>query len=85
MRSGLTIEEQVLELVRNEIGSGYEINLDTVILNASGINEERQRELVMRLEEELEVEIPDKDAEGLHTVKDIVDYIVDKTKASGEE
>lgn len=85
MKSGLTVEEQVLEIVRNEIGSGYEINIDTTILNASGIDEERQRELVMRLEEELEVEIPDKDAEGLHTVKDIVDCIIEKTKASGEE
>jgi len=75
MKSGLTIEEQVLEIVRDEIGSGYDVILDMVILNASGIIEERQRELVMRLEEELEVEIPDADCEKLHTVKDVVDYI----------
>lgn len=78
MGSGLTIEEQVLEIVRDEIGSGYDVTLDMVILNASGIIVERQRELIMRLEEELEVEIPDTDCEKLHTVKDIVDYITKK-------
>lgn len=78
MKSGLTIEEQVLSIVRDEIGSGYEINLDTVIFNASGVVIERQRELIMRLEEELEFEILDTEAEKLHTVKDIIDYITKK-------
>ncbi len=78
MKSGMTIEEQVLEIVRDEVGSGYEISLDTVILNASGIDEDRQRDLVMRLEDELEVEIPDKEAEMLQTVGDIVYYITTK-------
>ena len=78
MKSGLTIEEQILDIIRDEIGSGYEDTLDMVILNASGIDEERQRELVMRLEDELEVDILDADAEKMHTVKDIVKYISTK-------
>ncbi len=32
-------------------------------------------ELVMALEEEFEVEIPDEDAENIKTVQDVVDYI----------
>ena len=32
-------------------------------------------ELVMALEEEFEVEIPDEDAEKISTVKDAMDYI----------
>ncbi|MBI2298744.1 MAG: acyl carrier protein [Armatimonadetes bacterium] len=32
-------------------------------------------ELIMRIEEELEVEIPDNEAEGLTTVKDAVAYV----------
>ena len=32
-------------------------------------------ELVMALEEEFEIEIPDEDAEKIRTVKDAVDYI----------
>ncbi len=32
-------------------------------------------ELIMRIEEELEIEIPDEDAEKLQTVKDAVAYV----------
>ena len=32
-------------------------------------------ELVMALEEKFDLEIPDKDAEGIATVKDVIDYI----------
>ena len=38
-------------------------------------------ELVMGLEEEFEIEIPDEDAEKIHTVQDAVNYI--DTKAKG--
>ena len=37
-------------------------------------------ELIMALEEEFDLEIPDDDAEGLTTVKAVIDYIEDKTK-----
>ena len=77
MKSGLTIEEQVLEVVRT-IQFGVEIKLDTPVLNTLGIDDTFQTDLVMTLEEELEVEIPDADAEKLVTVKDIVEYITKK-------
>ena len=38
-------------------------------------------ELVMALEEQFKVEIPDEDAEGIATVQDAVDYI-DKQQAA---
>jgi acyl carrier protein len=37
-------------------------------------------ELVMGLEEEFDVEIPDEDAEKITTVQEAVDYIDDKSK-----
>lgn len=37
-------------------------------------------ELVMGLEEEFDVEIPDEDAEKIATVQDAITYIDDKTK-----
>jgi acyl carrier protein len=40
-----------------------------------------QVELIMALEEEFDIEIPDEDAEGIRTVQNAVDYI-DK-KANG--
>ena len=39
-------------------------------------------ELVMGLEEEFDIEIPDEDAEKITTVADAVTYIDDKTKGS---
>jgi acyl carrier protein len=38
-------------------------------------------ELVMGLEEEFDIEIPDEDAEKIARVQDAVKYIEDKTKA----
>ena len=37
-------------------------------------------ELIMALEEELEMEIPDEDAEGFKTVGDVVEYITEHTE-----
>ena len=37
-------------------------------------------ELVMGLEEEFDIEIPDEDAEKISTVEDAVSYIEEKTK-----
>ena len=39
-------------------------------------------ELVMALEEEFELEIPDEDAEKILTVQEVVDYIKDNVPAS---
>lgn len=79
------IKERVLDIVKNELGSGYDVQLKTVVLNGSGLDENVSRDLVMRLEEELEIEIPDTDAEKLNTVKDIVKYIEKKTKKGGKK
>lgn len=38
-------------------------------------------ELVMAMEEEFDVEIPDEEAEKLKTVKDVVSYLTSKGKA----
>jgi len=35
-------------------------------------------EIVMEIEEEFDIEVPDEDAEGLETVKDLRDYVKDK-------
>jgi acyl carrier protein len=38
-------------------------------------------EIVMGLEEEFDVEIPDEDAEKITTVQQIIDYVEEKAKA----
>lgn len=74
------IKDKVYEILRDELGSGVAIEDKTVVLNASGIDENNQRDLIMRLEEELGVDISDEDAGKLTTVKDIVAYL-EKNKA----
>jgi acyl carrier protein len=37
-------------------------------------------ELVMAMEEEFDIEIPDEDAEGIATVEDAIDYVENKTQ-----
>lgn len=74
------IKEKVYEVLRDELGSGIDINDKVVVLNSSGIDENNQRDLVMRLEEEFNIFIPDKDAETLITVEDVVDYLSKKEK-----
>ena len=38
-------------------------------------------ELVMALEEEFKIEVPDEDVENMRTIKDIVDYVGAKANA----
>jgi acyl carrier protein len=39
-------------------------------------------ELVMAIEEEFGIEIPDDDVENIRTIKDVVDYVVARTEAA---
>ena len=39
-------------------------------------------ELVMAIEEEFGIEIPDDDVENIRTTKDVVDYVVARTEAA---
>lgn len=71
---------EVLEKVRKVVAEQLSIDLDQVTESASftndlGADSLDTVELVMALEEEFGVEIPDEDAEKIVTVKDAVDYI----------
>ena len=51
------------------------VQLDEVILNASAID---GRDVIMAIEDELDVEISDEEAEKLYTVKDILEFLIAK-------
>jgi len=65
VKEQLDVEEDKITLKANFIDDLGADSLDTV-------------ELVMALEEEFEVEIPDEDAENIKTVEDVVNYIKSK-------
>ena len=72
--------EEVFEKVKNIIVEQLGVNETAVTPDASFIDDLGADsldivELVMALEEEFDIEIPDTDAEKVVTVQDVVDYI----------
>ena len=73
------------ERVKKVLIEQLDISEDEVTLTASiqddlGADSLDVVEIVMGLEEEFDIEIPDEDAEKLPSVQQIVQYIDDKTK-----
>ena len=73
----MNVEERVITVLNELYGSGYLYKPETIIINVSGID---NAEVVMALEEEFKIEILDKDAEKLSTLKDVAEYLTEKTK-----
>ena len=75
--------ESILERGKDVIGEQWGIDdLDVISMNTTFIDDLGADsldivELVMALEEEFDMEIPDADAEKVATVGDVVDYIRD--------
>ncbi|MCR4398981.1 MAG: acyl carrier protein [Firmicutes bacterium] len=72
--------EAITEKVRKVISSQLEVDEDKVTADASVIDDLGADsldivEIVMSLEEEFGIEIPDEDAEKLSRVKHVVDYL----------
>ena len=57
-----------------------EITMESTFIDDLGADSLDRVELIMALEEELEMEIPDEDAEGFKTVGDVVEYITEHTE-----
>lgn len=74
-----TIEEKVRDIIVEQLS----VNPEQVTPNASfiedlGADSLDTVELVMAFEEEFGVEVPDEDAEKLHTVQQVIDYIKER-------
>jgi acyl carrier protein len=73
-------EQELFEKVKKIIVEQLGVNAEEVTTESSftedlGADSLDTVELVMALEEEFEVEIPDEDAEKLTTVRTVLDYI----------
>ena len=74
--------EEVFEKVKNVIIEQLGVAENNITMEASFIDDLGADsldivELIMALEEEFDIEIPDSDAEKVVTVGDVVDYIKD--------
>ena len=70
------IFEKVKKVIMEQLGvSDSAITLEASFIDDLGADSLDMVELIMALEEEFDIEIPDSDAEKVATVGDVVDYI----------
>lgn len=79
----MSVEERVKSIIVEQLG----VDADEVVPDASfvedlGADSLDQVELIMAFEEEFGVEISDDEAEKIRKVKDAIDYIEKRAKAS---
>ena len=68
--------EKVKGIIVNQLGvTEASVTLEASFIDDLGADSLDVVELVMALEEEFDIEIPDADAEKVVTVSDVVDYI----------
>jgi acyl carrier protein len=75
------ITKTVTEIVAEQLGvEKEEVTPDASFVEDLGADSLDQVELVMRLEEEFGIEIPDEDAEKITRVKEAIGYIEEHAK-----
>ena len=75
--------EKIIEKVKDIVAERLRVpreNLteESSFVNDLGADSLDQAELVMELEDEFNFQIPEDEAQGIKTVKNAVDYIIDK-------
>lgn len=70
------IFDKVKEIISDQLGiDSEEISMDSSFIDDLGADSLDVVELIMALEAEFDMEIPDEEAERISTVADVVDYI----------
>lgn len=76
MAEGKDVETRVKEIIVEQLGvDAAEVNPQASFVNDLGADSLDTVELVMALEEEFDVDIPDDQAEKIQTVSQAIDYI----------
>jgi len=76
----MSVEEKVIEIIIDQLGvDEKQVKTEASFIDDLGADSLDTVELVMALEEEFDIEIPDEDAEKIATVQNAVDYIKDHT------
>jgi acyl carrier protein len=79
-----SVEERVIDIVAEQLGVNKDqITRDTSFVNDLGADSLDTVELVMELEEEFDINIPDDAAEKIQTVGQAVDHIKQAVENSG--
>ena len=76
----MSVEQKVIEIIIDQLGvDEKQVNPEASFIDDLGADSLDTVELVMALEEEFDIEIPDEEAEKIATVQNAVDYIRDQT------
>jgi acyl carrier protein len=76
----MSVEEKVKEIIVDQLGvDEKQVKSDASFIDDLGADSLDTVELVMALEEEFDIEIPDEDAEKIASVQNAVDYIKGQT------
>ena len=68
--------DKVKQLVVDQIGvSADELDMDTNLMNDLEADSLDAVEIIMAMESEFDIEIPDEDAEKFLTIRDMVEYL----------
>lgn len=77
----MSVYDKIKEVIVDKLGVEEDkITMEASFIDDLGADSLDTVELIMELEEEFGLEIPDEDAEKLTTVQAVVDYVEEKTK-----
>jgi acyl carrier protein len=80
MATAAEVAERVKQIIVDQLGlSPDQVKPEASFLKDLGADSLDIVELVMAMEEEFEIEIPDEEAEKIKTVQNAIDYIVEHT------
>lgn len=75
----MALDDKIKKIIEEQLGvEGDRIKVEASFIDDLGADSLDIVELVMAMEEEYDIEIPDEDAEKLKTVGDVVTYLADK-------
>ena len=81
MAAEKSIEQKVKDIIVEQLGvNADQVTADAKFIEDLGADSLDTVELVMALEEEFSIEVPDEEAEKLQSVGDVIKYIEDKQK-----